>query len=124
MSYAEQADPAGPRCGLKPIARMCHEINRIYCESIGDNSQVHWDEAPEWQRESAMKGVSFALSADVTAEDLHMSWCKEKIKTGWVHGAIKDPKNKKHPCLVPYADLPEEQRFKDKFFQTVVKGMI
>ena len=29
------------------IARACHEVNRSYCEMVGDNSQVRWDDAPE-----------------------------------------------------------------------------
>ena len=33
------------------IAMVAHETNRAYCESIGDNSQPKWEDAPEWQKE-------------------------------------------------------------------------
>ena len=39
------------------IAIICHEANKIYCESLGDNSQESWEDAPEWQRASAIDGV-------------------------------------------------------------------
>jgi hypothetical protein len=29
------------------IAKVCHETNRAYCETLGDNSQPPWEEAPE-----------------------------------------------------------------------------
>ena len=43
------------------IARVCHEANWAYCESQGDHSQAPWDEAPEWQRQSAVNGVLYAV---------------------------------------------------------------
>ena len=27
------------------IARVCHEVNRAYCQAIGDNSQPTWEDA-------------------------------------------------------------------------------
>jgi hypothetical protein len=39
-------------------AEASHEMNRIYCAALGDNTQVPWKDAPEWQRISALKGVA------------------------------------------------------------------
>ena len=39
------------------IAKVAHEINLAYCESIGDNSQPTWELAPDWQKSSAINGV-------------------------------------------------------------------
>lgn len=50
------------------IAEICHEANKLYCEAIGDHSQVSWDKAPDWQRESVINGVIFKMgnpNADV-----------------------------------------------------------
>ena len=106
------------------IAKVCHEVNRGYCEAIGDTSQVRWDEAPEWQRRSAIKGVHFALdNPDATAEDQHISWMDEKIADGWKYGPVKDPLKKEHPAFLPYANLPQEQRIKDHLFKAVVEAM-
>lgn len=103
------------------LARIAHETNRAYCQSIGDNSQPPWEQAPEWQRDSAIAGVAGALS-DYTPEQSHESWLEHKRADGWVYGPTKDPSRKQHPCMVPYADLPPEQRAKDALFTGVVRA--
>ena len=104
------------------IAELCHEINRVYCESVGDNSQKPWNKAPNWQRESAINGVKFHLEDGKFNSRLsHENWLREKEKDGWVYGEVKDVEKKTHPCMIPYDELPEFQRFKDKFFVTIVK---
>ena len=103
------------------IARIAHEINKAYCEAIGDNSQVSWNDAPKWQRDSAYNGVLYKLSHPLaTPEDSHKSWMKEKEKDGWKYGPVKDVDKKEHPCFVDYNKLPQEQRVKDYLFITVV----
>jgi hypothetical protein len=98
-------------------ARLSHECNRAYCESIGDFSQPEWKDAPEWQKESARSGIRFLQeNPETTPEQSHRSWMRQKIDDGWVYGPVKDPEKKEHPCMVPYEDLPDEQRAKDGFF--------
>ena len=105
---------------VEQIARLCHEVNRAYCQSIGDDSQPAWEAAPNWQRESAINGVRFHLENDVTPEQSHENWMREKAAAGWTYGPVKDPEKKQHPCMVPYAELPLEQRTKDYLFKAVV----
>ena len=102
------------------IARICHEANRAYCLAIGDASQLAWDDAPEWQRMSATKGVV----AGATPEQSHASWLQEKAATGWVYGPVKDADQKTHPCMVPYDQLPEEQQVKDRLFRAIVDALL
>lgn len=102
------------------IARICHEVNRAYCISIGDESQVSWDDAPEWQKESAVNGVEHAISQSCTPMDLHSNWMALKLEQGWTYGPAKCVETKTHPCLVPYDQLPENQRTKDLLFLAVV----
>ena len=111
---------------VRAIARLCDEVNKAYCESIGDHSQVSWEEAPEWQQNSAIDGVMFIkASPDTTPEDSHKNWLAHKVKDGWVYGPVKDVENKEHPCMVPYDELPLEQRVKDYLFRAVVlKSML
>lgn len=106
---------------IETCARVAHEANRAFCVATGDPSQVGWDEAPEWQRASAREGVQHALRG-ATPEELHESWCEAKRRDGWTHGAVKDAVAKTHPCLVPYAELPEVQRRKDAIFGAVVRA--
>lgn len=103
------------------IARVAHEINRAYCASLGDHSQLAWEQAPEWQQKSALAGVDMHLAnADATPEQSHESWLAEKVAQGWVYGPVKDAEKKEHPCILPYAELPAEQKAKDYLFRAVV----
>lgn len=104
------------------VARMCHEVNRAYCEAIGHTSQTSWNEAPEWQKESARKGVQAHVDSNFTMkpEDSHNSWLAEKEKDGWVYGEVKDLAKRTHPCMLPYSELPVAQRTKDYLFGAVV----
>lgn len=107
---------------IEACARAAHEVNRAYCIAIGDNSQPAWDDAPEWQRTSAINGVAGALAGN-TPEQSHAGWMAEKFTNGWTYGPVKDPEKKQHPCMVPYSELPPEQREKDGLYLTVVHAM-
>lgn len=107
---------------IEACSRAAHEANRAYCIAIGDASQPSWDDAPEWQKTSARNGVVGAL-AGATPEQSHQAWYDEKFATGWSWGEHKDPERKLHPCMVPYADLPPDQRAKDALFLAVVRAV-
>lgn len=104
------------------IARICHEANRALQIIQGDPApSPTWDDAPEWQRTSAVEGVAQAL-AGKGPEELHESWCEFKRTDGWVFGEAKDVDAKTHPCLVAYEDLPAEQQLKDHVFGAIVEA--
>lgn len=106
---------------IMQIAKTAHNVNKAFCESIGDNSQPDWDNAPDWQRKSAESGVRYHLeNEDTGPEDSHNEWLKVKEKDGWIYGEAKDEKKKTHPCMVPYDELPAEQQTKDMLFCAVV----
>ena len=104
------------------IARLAHEVNRAYCLSLGDTSQPAWEDAPDWQRQSAIDGVRFRKdNLDATAESQHVAWLESKRADGWKYGPVKDAEAKEHPCFLPYDQLPVEQRAKDYLFTAVVR---
>jgi hypothetical protein len=107
------------------IAVLAHEANRIWCLLHGDTSQPNYVNAPDWQRESAHVGVSKIASGEITTpEQSHESWSQQKLADGWTFGPVKNPDVKQHPCLVPYDQLPPEQRAKDAIFFGIVKGLV
>lgn len=107
---------------IEKIAKVCHEANRAYCQTLGDYSQPIWEDAPDWQKSSAIKGVEFNLAnPDAPPSHSHDCWLEEKRKTGWKYGPIKDPEKKEHPCFVPYEQLPPEQKLKDALFKATVQ---
>lgn len=102
-------------------ARATHEIVRAYSAALGDRTQLPWEEAPEWQRESAMDGALAVLEgASVSPAESHANWMREKERQGWRWGPQKDAITKQHPCMVPFEELPTEQRAKDHLFVAVV----
>ena len=107
---------------IERCAEAAYEMNRIYCESLGDVSFCSWASAPEWQRRTCINGVSGALAGN-TPEQSHESWLAEKVETGWVYGPVKDPVAKTHPAMVPYAELPPAQRVKDTLYLATVRAM-
>lgn len=105
------------------IAQVVHEANRAYCRTIGDYSQPLWDEAPEWQRASAISGVEGIVTGRITRpEESHEGWLAEKKRNGWKYGEVKDADKKEHPCFVPYAELPASQQVKDAIFFAIVRA--
>lgn len=103
-------------------ARIAHEVNRAYCWATGDASQSHWENAPDWQRTSAIAGVEahIASGLTMTPQGSHESWLAVKKADGWKLGPEKDPIKKRHPCMRPYNELPPEQQVKDALFRAVV----
>lgn len=109
---------------IEQIARVCHEVNREYCMSINDFSQLTWEKAPNWQKESAIQGVKFHLENPEAGPDAsHISWVAQKIADGWKYGKEKNAEKKEHPCIVPFDELPKEQQAKDFIFRAIVHTM-
>jgi len=105
------------------IARVCHEANRaLQIETNDPAVSPPWDDAPEWQRRSAVEGVMAAMDG-ATPRQLHESWMDSKFREGWVYGDVKDADAKTHPCLVDYDDLPADQRAKDTVFHGIVAAL-
>ena len=109
---------------VEQIARVCHEVNRAYCMALGDASQPVWEDAPEWQRSSAMNGVAFHIAhPEAGPEHSHEEWLAEKVANGWTWGETKDAEAKTHPCIVSFGELPEAQRAKDFIFRSIVHAL-
>jgi len=106
------------------VAKVCHEANRAYCQTLGDTPQPPWGAASVWQRDSAIHGVEHAwANPGATPADSHNSWLAEKEAAGWKYGPVKDPEKKEHPCFVPYDELPEEQKRKDALFLAIARAL-
>lgn len=105
---------------LEQIARVCHQTNKAYCEMLGDMSQADWEQAPDWQRLSAIAGVEFHHLYPMAGDEAsHESWRSQKTAEGWVYGPVKDADLKQHPCMVDFDELPIQQQLKDALFKTI-----
>lgn len=106
------------------IAKVAHEVNKAYCESIGDNSMLNWEDAFEWQKKKAVNGVQLYLeNPDATPSQIHQNWLKQMAEEGWKYGPVKNFKAKEHPCFLPYEQLPLELKAKDFIFRQTVHSL-
>lgn len=48
------------------------------------------------------------------AKNVHEVWAVNRMNEGWTYGPERDDTNKKHPCLVPYEDLSDEEKEYDR----------
>ncbi|KAG1688365.1 hypothetical protein DVH05_003798 [Phytophthora capsici] len=47
---------------------------------------------------------------DLLAENAHEVWAKGRMDEGWTYGPQRDDSAKKHPCLVPYVFLTDDEK--------------
>lgn len=98
-------------------------MNKRWCELNQDYSQVSWEEAPDWIKDTVINGVQFQIDhPDSNPEDSHKNWCAEKLADGWSYGDKKDSQKKTHPCLVSYDKLPPIQKVKDSILVAIVES--
>jgi hypothetical protein len=105
------------------VARVCHEANKALQYIHGDPCPSQpWNLEPYELRKSVIEGVR-SVRRGCTPRELHEDWVRFKREHGWVYGLVKDPEQKTHPCMVPYAELPQEQRDKDQLFLMIVTAL-
>lgn len=52
--------------------------------------------------------------AEEIAKNVHEVWSKNRMSEGWVYGPVRDDEKRETPCLVPYEELPEEEKAYDR----------
>lgn len=111
--------------------KAAHAVHRVWCESLGDGSHVHLDKStPEdvaTVRACVRATINLLAVSGTSYDDIsryvHEAWMEKKLADGWRYGPTKSSLSKEHPCIVPYSDLPPEQRVKDEIFCTVVAAI-
>ncbi len=48
------------------------------------------------------------------AENSHDIWARDRMVEGWTYGPQRDDAARKHPDLIPYAELPDSEREYDR----------
>lgn len=52
--------------------------------------------------------------AEQLAKNTHEVWAQTRIEQGWTYGEERDDRQKKHPCLIPYEELPDSEKLYDR----------
>ena len=51
---------------------------------------------------------------ELLSENTHDVWAKGRMDEGWTFGPERNDALKQHPCLVPYNQLPENEKEYDR----------
>lgn len=74
---------------------------RTYKPAPADLSDIHLPE-------------SLHALTEAIAENTHEVWSQRRLEEGWTYGPVRDENNKKHPGLLPYAELSEREKDYDR----------
>jgi hypothetical protein len=106
------------------IAVICHEACRQLDRALRDDLREPWSKTTWWMRQTCIASVMFHIQNPDAAQDAaHEDWRKHKFELGWKAGPIPNEAIMEHPCLVPFAELPEEQRIEHALFKAVVNAL-
>jgi len=132
------------------IEALAREIHGTYCRNNPNApNDMPWEDLPEDIRQAnfdqANEFVSHIESLELNvgpltsnyidkaveqltdeqietiATRIHDVWMQSKLAAGWAYGPLSDDSAKTHPMLIPYADLPEEEKEKDR---DIARGIV
>jgi hypothetical protein len=103
---------------VERLARLIYEATRIEAEWSGRIVPETWEQRDEKFRSQFVGIVSKYINAErlPTPEQAHNSWMESYLEMGWRHGEKRDPVAKTHPDLVPFDELPRDEKDKDAIF--------
>jgi serine phosphatase RsbU (regulator of sigma subunit) len=79
------------------------------------------------QVKKGFKAVTLHLNNDeieTMARVEHLRWSWEKRLAGWVNDKIKDETRKTHPSLIPYSELSESEKEKDRELVKLIPALL
>ncbi len=51
---------------------------------------------------------------EAMAKNVHEVWAQTRIAQGWQYGPERNDGEKRHPMLIPYEELPEDEKVYDR----------
>lgn len=58
--------------------------------------------------------TDLAALVERLAENAHDLWSEQRLKEEWTWGPERCDRTLKHPCLIPYSELPEREKAYDR----------
>jgi hypothetical protein len=106
------------RLGLdRPYAELTEsdkEDNRAAARRMGDVLAVAGLALSNEPGASAVSDDTFIAALEPMAEAEHRGWMAQRAQSGWTWGEVRDDDARRHPCMVPYQQLPESEKAKDR----------
>jgi hypothetical protein len=104
---------------IEIIAECIYEATRKEAEWSGRSIvPEHWSKRDKKFKKQMIGIIQkyLALKKLPSPKEAHDYWMKAYLDMGWKYGKIKDSKKRTHPDLVPYNQLPKDERDKDAIF--------
>uniref|UniRef100_K3WG63 Ryanodine receptor Ryr domain-containing protein n=1 Tax=Globisporangium ultimum (strain ATCC 200006 / CBS 805.95 / DAOM BR144) TaxID=431595 RepID=K3WG63_GLOUD len=123
-SVSSNGTAGGDECatetkGKKPVPALMREAMSFRRSSLMDDSPfftTYGENNKEVYRPLPIDTTNVELPprlirlVDLLSENAHEVWAKGRMDEGWTYGPQRDDKSKKHPCLVPYIFLTDEEK--------------
>ena len=113
-------------------------------------SMLSWDELPHRLKDSNLRqaddiwknlnligcAIGFSIKSheplftftspeiEFLAEKEHERWVDERVKKGWVYGKVRNGQERVHHCIMPWGQLPEYQRDRDRNAIRALPGIL
>ena len=133
---------------IESIAKEIHEDYRK--GNPGSRYDITWESLPEdirqANRDQAIEFMGYinilglTVTSDIenpdcirqltdeqietVARQIHEVWIKSKVAAGWRYGPVRDDGKKIHPMLIPYAELSESERDKDRVIARSIAAIL
>lgn len=92
-------------------------------EAFGETMRPSWESLPPMTRAQLVEAARLVLLRGASPRGLHEQWLKDRLATGWTYGDTEDRVNRFHPAMLPWDDLPAEQRAKGHAFALVARAV-
>lgn len=105
--------------GKKPVPALLREAMLFRRSSLMEDSPyftTYGDDDADVYRPLPIDTSSVELPprlirlVDLLAENAHEVWAKGRMDESWTYGPQRDDATKKHPCLVPYIFLTDDEK--------------
>jgi hypothetical protein len=103
------------------IARAVYEAVCLYWELTGHASSPRWEEVSQIQA-ACRHSVKFALR-NPTPGAYHEDWRAAWHSEGWVYGPAYDSARRTSPALVPYEEVPDVDKVKDRIIVNITQAL-
>lgn len=94
------------------LSENLRDANRAAADHLAVHLAAIGRDLDDWRPEDAAT-LSIA-DRERLARLEHRRWCADRIDKGWRRGETRDDAARRHPCLVPWENLTEADRQKDR----------